>query len=111
MDDAVDGVWLWSGWVFAEEECANGGEDEAKREAAVGVSAKIQLAIIELQLSNGKEVSTDSPPHQSQWMVASNWSSVPGTGVTRVASANDVIFLLTFAFAMAGATQFVRIYV
>lgn len=46
---------------------------------------------------------TDSPPHQSQWTVASNWSSVPGTGVTRVASANEVIFLLAFAFAMVGS--------
>lgn len=43
MDVAVDGVWLWSGWVFAEKECADGGEDETEREAAVRVSIKTQL--------------------------------------------------------------------
>lgn len=38
MDIAVDRVWLWSGWVFAEEECTDSGEDKTEREAAVGVS-------------------------------------------------------------------------
>lgn len=47
---AVDGVWLWSGWVFAEEVRADGGEDETEREAAVGVSIPVfKLAIFDLQ--------------------------------------------------------------
>jgi hypothetical protein len=44
IDVAVDGVWLRSGWVFAEEERADGGEDKTEREAAVGVSIKMELA-------------------------------------------------------------------
>ena len=71
----------------------------------MGVSIKTELATVNEKLSRRKEVNTDSPPHQSQCIVASNWSSVPGTGVTRVASANEVIFLLTFAFAMATMTN------
>lgn len=54
VDVAVDGVWLRSGWVFTEEERADGGENETEREAAVGMSIPVlELAIVELQFSKG----------------------------------------------------------
>lgn len=69
MDVAVDGVWLRSGWVFAEEERADGGEDETECEATMGVSINIKLAGCHqfYIINNERSILTTRHTSPSEW--------------------------------------------
>lgn len=86
----VDRIGLRVIRVFGREIRARSSEDQADSVAAMGLSGGFQCQLRRVLMMKLLE-KTDSPPHQSHGTIASNWSSLPATGVTFVAWANELV--------------------